>query len=180
MIYNFFVQKRTKFFKTIFSCEASLYKLKYHGLTGGPLAILTFIATCRPLIQKLIFQNIPHLFQRIQNWFSKQEMELFLPFPGLWSKNFFYKMSLICSKWFIIDFQNRNWNYPNRKWNYFSHCQASDQKTSFIKCLLFVPSGSKLIFKTGNGIIQTGNGIISPTSRPLIKKLLLQDVSLLF
>ena len=34
-----------------------------------------------------------------------------------------------------------------------------------------------MIFKTGNGIIQTGNGIISPTSGPLIKKLLLQDVS---
>ena len=28
---------------------------------------------------------------------------------------------------------------------------------------------SKLIFKTGNGIIQRGYGIISPTSRPLIK-----------
>ena len=28
---------------------------------------------------------------------------------------------------------------------------------------------SKLVFKTGNWIIQTGNGIISPTSRPLIK-----------
>ena len=43
---------------------------------------------------------------------------------------------------------------------------------------------SKLIIKTGNGIIQTGNGIIqtdngiiSPPSRPLIKKLLLQNVS---
>ena len=35
---------------------------------------------------------------------------------------------------------------------------------------------SKLVFKTGNGIIQTGNGIISPTSRPLIKKLLLQHL----
>ena len=65
---------------------------------------------------------------------SEQEMELFLPLPGLWSK------------------------------------------TSFTKCLSFVPSGSKLIFKTGNRIIQTGNGIISPTSRPLIKKLLLQKV----
>ena len=31
-----------------------------------------------------------------------------------------------------------------------------------------------MIFKTGYGIIQTGNGIISPTSRPLIRKLLLQ------
>ena len=31
--------------------------------------------------------------------------------------------------------------------------------------------------KTGNGIIQTGKGIISLTSKPLIKKLLLQNVS---
>ena len=63
----------------------------------------------------------------------------------------------------------RKWNYPNRKWNYFSNFQASDQKTPFTKCFTFDPRGSKLIFKTGNGIIQTGNGIISPTSWPLIK-----------
>ena len=61
---------------------------------------------------------------------SKQEMELFLPIPGLWSKNFLYKMFLICSKGLKIDFQNRKWNYPNRKWNYFSHFQASDEKVS--------------------------------------------------
>ena len=111
---------------------------------------------------------------------SKQEMELFLPLPGLWSKNFFYKMFLICSKGFKIDFQNRKWNYPNRKRNYFSHFQAFNQNTSFTKCFSLVPGVSKLIFKTGKGIIQTGNGIISPTSRPLIKKLLLQNVSHLF
>ena len=39
---------------------------------------------------------VSHLFQGVQNQFSKQEMELskqemesFLPLPGLWSKNFF-------------------------------------------------------------------------------------------
>ena len=111
---------------------------------------------------------------------SKQEIELFLPLPGFWSKNFFYKMSLICSKRFKIDFQNRKWNHPNRKWNYFSHFQASDQKISFLRCFSFDPRDSKLIFKTGNGIIQTGNGIISPPSRTRIKKLLLQNVSHLF
>ena len=31
--------------------------------------------------------------------------------------------------------------------------------------------------KTGNGIIQTGNGIISPTSWPLAKNHILQNVS---
>ena len=95
-------------------------------------------------------------------------------------------------------FQNRKSNYPNRKWNmfshfkatnqktslqkgcYFSHFEASDQKTSFTKCFSFDPRVSKLIFKTGNGIIQTGNGIISPTSMPLIKKLLLQNLPHLF
>ena len=92
-------------------------------------------------------------------------------------KNLFYKMFLICSKGLKIDFQNRKWNYPNRKWNYFSHFQASDQKTCFTKCFLFVPRVSKLIFKTGNGIIQTGNEIISPTSRPKIKKHILRNVS---
>ena len=34
--------------------------------------------------------------------------------------------------------------------------------------------------KTGNGIIQTGNGIIYPIFNPLIKKLLLQNVSQLY
>ena len=36
--------------------------------------------------------------------------------------------------------------------------------------------GSKLFFKTGNGIIQQGNRIISPTFRPLIKNPLSQNV----
>ena len=104
-------------------------------------------------------------------------MELYLLLPGLWSKNFFYEMFLICSKGIKFDFQNRKWNDPNRKWNYFSHFQTSDKKTSFTKCFLFDLRGSKLIFKTGNGIIQTGNGINSPTSRPLIQKLFLHNVS---
>ena len=41
---------------------------------------------------------------------------------------------------------------------------------------LFFKTGNG-IMQTGNGIIQTGNGIISPTSRPLMKKLILQNVS---
>ena len=63
---------------------------------------------------------------------------------------------------------------------FFPHFQASNQKTSFTKHLSFDPMGSKFIFKRGNGIIQTVNGIISPSSRPLIKKLILQNVSHLF
>ena len=61
--------------------------------------------------------------------------------------------------------------------DFYCYLQTSDQKTSLTKRLSFDPRGSKLILKTGNGIIQTGNGIISPTSRPLIKKLLLLNVS---
>ena len=104
-------------------------------------------------------------------------MELLIPFSGLWAKNFFCKLYTIITKEFKIDFQNRKWNYSNRKWNYFFHFQISDQITSFTTSFPFLPRNSKLIFKTGNGLIQTGNGIISPTSRPLIKKLLLLNVS---
>ena len=81
----------------------------------------------------------------------KQEMELFPPLPDFWSKNLFYKMSLIFTSEFIIDFQNRKWNQPNRKWNYFSHFRASDQKTSFTQCFTFFPRSLRLIFKTGKG-----------------------------
>ena len=52
--------------------------------------------------------------------------------------------------------------------------QASDRKTFLTTYFLYLPKSLELIFKTGYGIIQTGNGIISPTSWPLIKKLLLQ------
>ena len=70
-------------------------------------------------------------------------------------------MFLNYTKEFEIEFQNMN---------YLSHFQASDQKISFTKCFSFSPRSSKLIFITGNGIIQTGNGIIYPISRPLMKK----------
>ena len=93
----------------------------------------------------------------------KQEMELFIPFPGIWSKNFFYNIFYILIKEFKIEFQNR-------KWNYFSYIQAFSKTTSFTKCFSFKPRSSKLIFKTGNGII-------FPIYRPLIKKLLLQNIS---
>ena len=63
--------------------------------------------------------------------------------------------------------QNWNWNFPNRKWKYFSHLQGSDQKTSFTKCFIFFPIGRKLIFQTGNRMIQIENEIISPIYKPL-------------
>ena len=60
--------------------------------------------------------------------------------------------------------------------SYFQFCcylQTSDEKTSFTKRFSLLPRSSRLIFLTGNGILQTGNGIIFPISRPPIKKLLL-------
>ena len=80
-------------------------------------------------------------------------------------------MFLIFTEVFKIDFQNRKWNYPNtkwnylnRKWNYFTYFQASDQKTVSLNVSHLFPRGSKLIFKTENGII-------FPPSRPLLKNL---------
>ena len=67
---------------------------------------------------------------------SKQEMELFIPFPGLRSKNFFYKMFLIFTQEFKRDIQNRKQNYSNMKWNHLSHFQASDKKNFFFKMFL--------------------------------------------
>ena len=55
----------------------------------------------------------------------------------------------------LVKFQDRKWNFPNRKLNYFSHFQASDQRTSFIKRFSFGPRFSKSIFKTGNRPILT-------------------------
>ena len=62
---------------------------------------MTFIATCRPVIKKLLLQNVstfdprgPKLISKQEMELSKQEMEIVLPFSGLYSKNFFYKLFL--------------------------------------------------------------------------------------
>ena len=80
-------------------------------------------------------------------------------------KKIFYNIFSRFTKEFKIDFQNR-------KQNYFSYFQASDQKISFTISSPHLLRSSKLIFKTGNGIIQIG--FISPASRPLIKTICLQ------
>ena len=140
----------------LFKQEMELF-LPLAGLWSKNFFYKNFLISTKEF--KIDFQN------RKRNYLNK--MELFIPLPALWSKNFLYKMFHIFTKEFVIDFQNR-------KWNYFSHFQSSDQKTSLTKMFSFSPRSSKLIFKTGNEIIKTGNGIISPTSRLLIKKLLLQ------
>ena len=73
----------------------------------------TYFSISRPLIKNLLLQNVSHLFQGVQDWFSKQEMsskqemESFIPLPGFWWKKFFYKILLNWSKWSNINFQNR-------------------------------------------------------------------------
>ena len=69
--------------------------------------------TSRLLIEQLLFKNVLHFHKAVQNWFSKQAMELskkqielFLPLLSLWSKNFVYKMFHIFPKEFEINSQN--------------------------------------------------------------------------
>ena len=115
--------------------------------------------------------------------------------PTSWpliKKPSYYNIFSISTKEFKIDFQDRKWNYSNRKWNYFSYFQTciqnffftkwkySNKKWNYSSFFAFVPTGSKLIFKSESRIIKTGNGIIFPTSRPPIKNLLLQNASHLF
>ena len=94
-----------------------------------------------PLIKKLLLQKVYNFYNGVQNWcwkvemdLSKQEMELFLLFHDLWSKNFFHKMFLNFINKFKAAFKNRNRNYPNKKWNYFSYFLTTDQTTYFTKC----------------------------------------------
>ena len=100
-----------------------------------------------------------------QNWFLNRKWN------HLSGKEFFFTYFQASDQKTSFTKGTQNW-FSNRKWNYFPHFQASDEKTSFTTYFSFDPKVSKLIFKTGNGIIQTGNGIIIPTSRPLIKKLI--------
>ena len=57
--------------------------------------------------------------------FSKQEMKLFLRLPGLWLKNFFYKMFLIWSNVFKINFHNRKLTYLDLSWPILTHLDLS-------------------------------------------------------
>ena len=65
---------------------------------------------------------------------SKQEIKLFLLFPDLCSKNFFYKKLPTFTMESKTGVEKRKWNYPNRKWNYISYFLTTDQTTSFKKC----------------------------------------------
>ena len=77
--------------------------------------------------QKLLLQNIPHFYQEVQNWLSKQELELskeeielFLQIPGFLSKTSFMK--------------------------YYSFFPGLHSKTAFTKYFLFLPRGLQYCF----------------------------------
>jgi hypothetical protein len=79
---------------------------------------------------------------------SKQEMELFSPFPVIGSKIFFDKSIPIWYNKSKIVFRNRKWNHLNSKWNYLSHFQPSYQKTSLTKVSPFGPMIPKWFSET--------------------------------
>ena len=93
-----------------------------------------YLSHFRASDQKTSFTRCSHFSQGVWDWYSKQEIELFLPLSGWWSNNYFYKKILISTKMFKIGFQNRKRNYLNRKWNYLSHLWPSDEKTSYTRC----------------------------------------------
>ena len=92
-------------------------------------------------------------------------MELFLPLPGLWSKNYFYK------KKFHFHQELQNWFSKQEK-------ELSEQEIELFLSLPglwsknFCYSIFSIFTKEFKIDFQTGNGIISPTFRPPIKILL--------
>jgi hypothetical protein len=84
---------------------------------------------------------------------SELEMELFLPFSVIRSKNFFNESIPIWSNDSKMVFRNRKRNYINRKWNYFSPFQSSDQKSSLTKVSQFGLKIQKWFSEIGNEII---------------------------
>ena len=81
-----------------------------------------------------------------RKWNYPNRRELFLLFPDLRLKNFFYKMFLNFVNEFKAGFENRKWNYPNRKWNYFSKFLTYDSKTSFTESFQLLTMSSKTFF----------------------------------
>ena len=67
--------------------------------------ITKFIAGYENTDQNTSFTK--YFYQWVQNWFWKQELELFLLLPDLRSKNFFYKMFLTFTNESKTGFENR-------------------------------------------------------------------------
>ena len=99
---------------------------------------------------------------------NDQDRKWNYPLPGLRSKHFFYKLSLIFSKEFKIDCQNGNWK--QKEMELFLQHPSGRSKNMFYKMFPLFTKEFKI--ETKNVIINTGNGFMSPTSKPLIKKVL--------
>ena len=147
---------------------------------------IIIFATSGPLIKKFLLQNVTQLIQGVQINFQNRNgiiqtgNGILSPFSGLWWKISFYKMILIHSKGFKIDIKNRKCNYPNRRWNHFPNFEASDQKISFAKCFSFILNWFKIYFSKQKWNYPNRKRTYFSISRPLIKNLLLQNVSHLF
>ena len=121
-----------------FSCEASLSsQILSHSLTRS--------SSILPRSSQLIFKTGDGIIQT--------ENGIISPTSGPLIKKLLllhlFQFNQGVQNWFSI----RNWNYPNIRWNYFSTFMASDQKTVFSTSSPYILWNSKLIFKTGNGII---------------------------
>ena len=94
------------------------YKTFSHFYQRVPNRKWSYLSHFRPSHQKLLLQDVSHFSKSVSNWFSKQEtelseqeMELFIPFPALWSKSSFTRCFPFFQRSFKSLFQNRKWNY---------------------------------------------------------------------
>ena len=73
-----------KFFYNIFFIFTRELKIDFQNRKWNyPNRKWNFLSYFQASDQKILLQNVSHQSQGVQNWFSKQEMELFILFPGL-------------------------------------------------------------------------------------------------
>ena len=106
----------------------------------------------RPLIENLLCRYISIFTKEFKIVFKTENGSIY-PTSRSLIKKLFLEHLLYIYQDLKFSLQNRRWNYPNRKSNYFSHFQASDQKTYFTTSFSYLPRSFKFIFKTGNGIV---------------------------
>ena len=94
-------------------------------------------------VQEISFTKCFSFSPWSSNWFSiqemelsEQEMELFLPLPGLSSKNFFHNIFFILTKEFKIDFQQE-----------IQLPKLETQISIFTKCFSFLPRSSNWLLE---------------------------------
>ena len=112
----------------------------------------------RPPIKKLLLQNVFHLNQGVQNWFSKQEMELskqqmklFIPFPTLWPKKLLLQHLLHIYQRVQNWFSKQEMGLSKKEMELFLLLPGLWSKTSFTTSSSYYPRSSNLGLKIGNG-----------------------------